>query len=90
MAQLNHEFWLGLELDYPDQMKDYYHWIYHSHRLQWDNRINCGYVDLPDAMQFGIFLEYTSENGDMGFIVAVPKHDKYRSTIINYFKNYIA
>lgn len=65
-------FWNALTEKYPEQMKQFCDWVdEYKQRIDWDNlfRENDSNIaapkfhDLPIAMQFGIFCQFSIESG---------------------------
>lgn len=75
------EFWLPLEVKYPLQMADFRRWIdEYKRREKWSRFFRYEHAvdgtelhapkfhDLPNALQLGMFIQYTVENGGRSFI----------------------
>lgn len=73
------EFWDVLEQQYPEQMADFRSWVKeYARREEFESVFGCGncgrygphieFPDLPNAMQLGIFIQYTVEHGGRQFI----------------------
>lgn len=63
-------FWTGIQLKYPLMFADFSRWVdEYKRRIYWVTYFKGGmqeikFHDLPQAMQIGVFLQYTIEQGD--------------------------
>ena len=92
-------FWNALTEKYPEEMQKFGEWIdEYKERVDWDNLFNGlkgpftsspKYHELPTAVQFGIFYQFTVENEEYDLFyqdVAVPKTmDDIKDCIEGYF-----
>lgn len=71
MIKLSKKFWNELESKYPSAVEHFYTWVHaYKHSVGWNQLFSnqssgqpVSYVDLPIAMQIGIFLQYAAEQG---------------------------
>ena len=64
MVKLALSFWESLEKRYPAAINDYYRWLHqYKESVGWNHlfKEKTSYVDLPIALQIGIFFQYASE-----------------------------